>query len=351
MKKKVFLLLFVLYLVLTAQHVLANPASTNFEMRDFSFGSGGTEDSDSTNYGLWGILGLPDQGKLGSTNFQIGAGQVYTIMPAVPPAPTFTNPGNNYDRLKFVLNTAGNPDDVTYAIAISTDDFVTTNYVQSDGTIGTVLGFEDFKTYTNWGGAGGTYITGLDQDTAYKIKAKSRQGVYTETGWGPTATASTTVPTLTFGVDAHSITFDNLNAGNSYTDSSKSTTLTTTTNAYNGYIVYAYATDELKSGTNQIDHYSSPNSAPTTWAGTGFGYTTDDSDLIGGTGNRFTSGGPKYAGFIESSPGDPVADTAGPVLTELSNDEYTVSYRVTADGSQAAGTYQTTIIYIVVPTY
>ena len=339
---------------LLATSIFADPSSSNYKLRDFTFGSGGTENSSSTNYKVFGVAGDQPYGKPGSTNYQIGSGQNYTILPALPGAPTFTNPSTLYDRLKIVVNTSGNPTDTTYAIAIteSTDtNWTNIRYIQSDATIGSLLGLEDFLTYASWGGASGFYVTGLTQNTTYKIKVKARQGNFTETGWGPESSATTSVPSLTFGVDAYTITFDNLNSGNSYTDSSKSTVLTTSTNAYNGYIVYARETQPLTFGAQTIANYGSPNSAPTTWSGTAFGYTTNDSNLTGGTANRFTSGGPKYAGFGTTAPGDPVADTAGPVLTALSNDQYTVSYRVTADTAIVAGTYTSTIVYVVVPTY
>lgn len=344
----------ILILCLAIESAYAQPQSSNYKLRDYTFGSGGTENSSSTNYKVFGVVGDQPYGKPNSTNYQIGAGQNYTILPALPGAPTFTNPSALYDRLKIIINTSGNPSDTTFAIAITeTTDTNWSNirFIQSDQTVGSILGIEDFLTYSSWGGASGFYVTGLSQNTTYKIKVKARQGNFTETGWGPEATASTSVPSLTFGVDAHTITFDNLNSGNSYTDSSKSTVLTTSTNAYNGYIIYGRETQVLTSGSETIANFSSPNSAPTTWSGLGFGYTTNDSNLIGGTGNRFTSGGPKYAGFVTSTPGDPVADTAGPVLTELSNDQYTISYRVTADANTAAGSYLTTVVYVVVPTF
>ncbi|MBI1863168.1 hypothetical protein HYS00_03540, partial [Candidatus Microgenomates bacterium] len=96
---------------------------------------------------------------------------------------------------------------------------------------------------------------------------------------------------------------------------------------------------------------ASSNASPTSWSGVGFGYTTDDSNLTGGTVDRFTNGGPKYAGFGTSAPGDPVADHAGAITTPVSNESFTISYRVTGNVLTKAGTYSTTVIYTVVPTY
>ena len=340
--------------LLTTPGVFAGPTSTNFELRNYDFGSGATEDSSSTNFSLFGIAGEGSQGSLSSGNFGVGAGLPHTIMPALPPAPTFTNPGNTYDRLHIVIATAGNPSDTTYAIAIteSTDtNWNNIKYVQSDSTPGTILGIEDFQTYTAWGGASGSYITNLSENVTYKVKVKARQGNFTETGWGPESTATTDVPTLTFGVDSDAIVFNDLNSFNNYTDSSKSTVLTTSTNAYNGYLIYGFATQVLTSGVNTVPHYASPNSAPTTWTGYGFGYSTDDTNLVGGTANRFTDSGPKFAGFTGTSPGDPVADTSGPIVSTILSQDYAISYRVSANPTSLAGKYSTTLIYIVVPTF
>lgn len=345
------LLLTAHFLPLTSAHA-AFPASTNYQIQEYSFGAGGTMNSTSSNYGLSGFAGGVEFGRPGSTNFKMGSGLSYMLQANVPIAPTFSNPSDNYDRLQFIINTSNNPSDATYAIAISTDNFASdTRYVKSDNTIGTTLTNADFQTYVAWGGASGEYLTGLLQSTTYTIKVKARQGDYTESEFGPTAQAQTSTPSLTFSVSANTVNFSNLNAGNSYTDSSKTTILTTSTNAYNGYVVNARSTGPLTAGATTITDYASANSSPSTWTGNGFGYTTNDSSLTGGTANRFTSGGAKYAGFTTSSPGDPVADHVGPMTSAILNEQFTISYRVTVPNTQRAAQYNTTVLYIVVPSY
>lgn len=331
--------------------VYAGPQSTTYELKEWGFGSGATQGNTSPSYSLYGVAGQVENGKSTSANYGLNSGLVFAFQSNTPPAPVFTNPGSNYDRLKFVINNGSNPQDSTFAVAISTDDFATTSYVQSDNTVGTVLGAEDWRTYSSFGGTAGQYITGLSSSTTYKIKVKAQSGLYTESPWGPTGMATTVDPSLTFGIDSATLTFNNLNSSNSYTDSSKLTTLTTSTNAYNGYIVYGRVTQPLTFQSSTIDNYASTNASPTTWSGTGFGYTTNDSDLTGGTADRFTNGGPKYAGFVSSSPGDPVADHSSGVLSPITNEQFDVSYRVTASATTNAGNYQTTVLYIVVPTY
>lgn len=311
-------------------------------------------EASSASYSLHGMLGeQAGTADSQSDSYQVGPGIIFTEQANIPPAPTFTNPGSTYDRLKIVINTGGNPNDAEYAVAITTDNWTTTRFIQNDLTIGNSLGNEDFLDYTAWGGAGGEFITNLAADTNYTVKVKARQGNFTESAWGPIASASTSVPSLTFTVSGDAVIFDALTSANSWTDSSKSTTLTTSTNAYNGYTVFAHENRPL---TNQYDveipDYSSPNSAPTNWTGTGFGYTTEDSILAGGTANRFTDNGPNYAGFVTSLPGDPVADNTGPIIeTPISNESFNISYRVTGNEQIRAGSYQNTVIYIIVPTY
>ncbi|MBI3341692.1 hypothetical protein HY024_01060 [Candidatus Curtissbacteria bacterium] len=337
--------------------VLAGPQSTNYEIKDYSFGAGGTgaTGSNTTNYTIFGTAGELEYGKLTSTNYGVGSGLIWEIKAGVPPAPTFTNPATNYDRLKIVISIGGNPSDATYAVAISGDNFATdTRYVQSDFTIGSSFGASNFMTYATWGSASGKFITNLKNSTTYTVKVKARQGNFTESEYTQTAQATTSDSSLTFGVDSNNITFANLNGANSYTDSTKSTVLTTSTNAYGGYTIYTKETQALTSPDGTIADYGSANSAPTTWSGTGFGYTTNDNNLGGSGGTTRFSSGTKYAGFVTntSAPGDPAADNLGPVQDPaISNEQFTISYRVTADNTTKAGTYQNVIIYTIVPNY
>jgi len=351
-----FIFFFEILILISNLHAYAaQPSSTHFTIQEYSFGAGGTASSSSTHYSLNGIAGEVEFGRPSSTHFKVGSGLTYLMKSNVPPAPTLTNPSSNYDRLKIVINQGGNPSDAQFAVQISTDSAFLTNvnYVKSDNTVGSTLTTADFRSYTSWGGSSGVYITGLVSNTTYYVKAKARQGAYTESEFGPASSGTTTSnASLTFSVDSSTVTFNNLNAGNSYTDSSKTTVLTTSTNAYNGYVVNARETGALTAtGFGTISDYGSPNSAPTSWSGNGFGYTTSDSSLTGGTTDRFTNGGPNYAGFTTSSPGDPVADHVGPVLTAISNEQFTITYRVTVSNIQKAAKYTTTVLYMVVPSY
>ena len=83
----------------------------------------------------------------------------------------------------------------------------------------------------------------------------------------------------------------------------------------------------------------------------GYGYTSSDT-LVQGV-NKFNPAvcdgggtGPCFVPFTLSAPGDIVADNPGVISgSPITNEQFTVTHRVTAESSQAFGTYQTTIIY------
>lgn len=148
---------------------------------------------------------------------------------------------------------------------------------------------------------------------------------------------------LIFTLDATSKNFGVIQPGGNPTN--VSSTLTTTTNSSTGYVVYAWSTQLMTMGASTLADWTGTNASPTTFGNGsfGFGYTTDDASLTGGTADRFTNGGAKYAGFVHSGSGDPVADrTTGPVSGAVD----TITYRIAASGSQVSGTYTTIIVYV-----
>ncbi len=236
--------------------LLALPASTTYELKDYGMGSGGTANSTSTTYGMTGISGEQSAGKLSGTAYDLGSGMIFTNQANVPSAPTFTNPSNYYNKLLVTLAASQNPSDATYAIAISSDNFVTTQYVQSDATVGTTLGIEDYQTYTAWGGTSGTLIIGLLPNTTYKVKVKAMQGSKTETDYGPVATAATVGAKLSFDIDVAPTNVDNTVSTTNFGTLSPGTVTNTPdniwvdfdTNAENGGRVYIKSTNSgLKS--------------------------------------------------------------------------------------------------------
>ncbi len=127
--------------------------------------------------------------------------------------------------------------------------------------------------------------------------------------------------------------------------------LNVTTNAPGGYTVYIRHTGQLSNGTDDIDNLTggATNAVPTlfTAAGTeGWGYTTEDNDLAGGTGDRFTNPGNYYAPFDTSN--EPVVDNTNAVP---GGETVRVGHQVGIASTTPFGTYQTTIIYTVASTY
>ena len=202
-------------------------SSTNYSLENYELGGGGGGlDVNSTNYSLEAILGEL-AGQQASTNYKANSGLIFAQNASVPPAPTLVNSANWYNKLKITINqSSGDATDTEYAIVISTDNFVSdTRYVQSDNTIGSTLGPEDFQTYSAWGGASGEFIIGLVNNTTYYVKAKASHGKYSESGWGPVASAATVGLQVSFDIDIgggtdpgetaapYSIPFGNLTAG------------------------------------------------------------------------------------------------------------------------------------------
>ncbi len=176
------------------------PASTNYKLEGFSLGSAGGGQVGSSNYSINGVAGEVGGNPIVGSSYGIGPGLVFAELANVPKI-TVDNPGNYYNKLHFVVDTQGNPGDALYAIAISSDNFVTTQYIKSDGTIGSSLAFTDYQNYNAWGGSTGSVVSGLLGSTTYSFKAKAWQGKYSETNWGPVATGATVAPTLTFEID------------------------------------------------------------------------------------------------------------------------------------------------------
>lgn len=207
-------------LMLSAVMLAATPATSNYKLNSFGFGSGGVGNASTANYGLEGITGEVGGAVSGTATYSLKNGQIQSQQPAVPTA-TLTNPAQHYNKLKLVIGAQNNPADATFAIAISTDDFTTTSYVQNDNTVGPSLALDDYQTHVSWGGTGGFFITGLQNGTTYKVKVKARHGKFSETGYGPASSAATVEPSISFAVSTDtqttapfSLAFGDLLAGN-----------------------------------------------------------------------------------------------------------------------------------------
>lgn len=219
-------------------------------------------------------------------------------------------------------------------------------------SIGTTIGGTDIKSWTDNTTSTTVTTTGLTLHTSLVYYVNVRVTDNAGNVSSPVSSNGQVVaPSLSFTVSPANITFSNLGPLNSYADT-QTTTLTTSTNAYNGYVVRAFITDYLRNGATTIADFSPGTySSPATWSGseTGFGYTSSDT-TIGGS-DKFSSG-TLYAPFNHTGPGDIVADHTTTISgSPISNEAFTLTYKVKVPATQAAKTYSGTVIYTATAQY
>ncbi len=336
------------------------PASSNYQLEGYKLG-GSSGTSNSSNNSLYGVVGEGDEGVGNSSNYDLNAGDIYPIQANVPTAPTFVNSDSWYNKLHFTINASNNPSDAIFAIAITSDNWATVQYVQDDDTVGATLGTEDYQTYSNWGGSSGEYITGLSSDTTYKIKVKAMHGDFTESPYGPEATAATVSPSITASIGGISsgsslegVTTDvtttstDVSFGelpfNSRQEAANSVTVTT--NAVSGYQVSLRQESAMSSTSDNIDSVSGTNASPSAWPSTtimrsAYGYHSSDEVLKTGDANRFVSDD-TFAAFSTTS--YEIAYNSGPVT---SGEQTNVVYAIEVGKAQSAGVYTHTITYTI----
>lgn len=333
-------------------------SGSNYNIENPSVDQGG-EISSSTNYTSRESVGDANGEGLNSTNYKAFPGFEQHAAPGVPAQPTFTNTGGTlYNALDFVVATGdGQQSDVQYAIAISSDDFVTTNFIQTDDTVGSS---EAWQTYTQWGNGTGERVTGLLSSTSYKIKVKARFAADTETAYSVTAQAATVGASLT-------IVFAGINSGTTF--DGETTTITTTangvaygtlvvstptiaahqvtvtTNASGGFTTTVRQDGNLRTITSaEISTVPGTNASPSSWPGsitTGrFGYHSSDEDLCTGSATRFSTNNTWAA--LDTVPYE-VGCNMSPVP---SGETTTVTYKLEVGGLQDSGQYANVITYI-----
>lgn len=283
MKKRINLLLLLLFVF---------PASGSYRLEGYSFGGGAVTNSDSENFKIQGRLGEISDNMSKGSGYDLGAGLTFLRQSPVPKAGTLSNPSNWYNKLKLVIDSSGAPSDTKFAIAISKDDFTTTEYVRySDKSIGSSLTLTDYETFSNWGGASGLEIVGLDVGTSYAVKIRSMQSSFSESGWGPTAVSSTELPTLTFDIDVAEVDAESsapysINLGDLMPGVSVGTSkiwVDVDSNAASGVSVYIYGQN---AGLLSVSSGSSIGSttADLTSVTAGYGIQGDDLSYGGGSG-------------------------------------------------------------------
>ena len=359
---KIILVITSVVLLASAPIALAETlGSTNYQIENPSIDVGG-ELSSSTNYTSRESIGGSNDSSAQSTNYKVFPGFVQHAYPGVPATPTLTNTGGTlYNALDFIMATgSGQQTDTTYAIAISSDDFSTTYFIQADDTVGSSA---VWQTYTSWGSGSGQRVTGLASSTTYKINVKARYGADTETGYSQTASATTAAPSLT-------VTFAGVNSGTSVDGETTTTTttanaiafgslvinspkvaahqITVSTNATAGYSTTIQQNADLTSGSNTISPVSGTNASPASWPGsitTGkFGYHSTDQLLCTGTTTRFATNNTWAA--VETTAYEVACNTAA-----VSNEATKVSFKLEIGSNQQAGSYQNTLTFITSATY
>jgi len=239
-------------------------------------------------------------------------------------------------------------------------------------SIGTSAGATDVRGWTDNGTTASVTASSLTLDTSkiyfFNVRAVDNAG----NTQSPVISSDgqMVLPDLSFTVSSTSMTFADLTSSSSpaFTDGDdtsdgRKTTLTTSTNAFNGYVIRAFATALLTSGANTIADYNGGTYAsPDSWQSgdTGFGFTSTDTSVQGTNifqaatcpGGNALSGPGCFAPFTLTGPGDIVADhTASVSGTPISNEAFDIYYQVRVTYSQHAKTYSTSVIYTNTPTY
>lgn len=276
----------------------ALPATPNYQLNSFGFGSGGTANSTTSTYALEGTSGELSGQTASTATYSVKPGFNQTQQANVPKVAAFDNgSGVFYNKLRFVIDQQSNPSDALYAVSISTDNFVSdTNYVKSDMTVGGTLVLADYKTYTAWGGAAGATIIGLQPSTTYYLRIKATQGKFTESQYGPAASVATVSPQLTFSVSTNLITIGSLLAS-TVVDAPQTIDVTFATNAASGGDVYINGKNNGLLSTSKATTISSASG--------------DLSVLAKGFGARVTATGATTGAFASVSPYNGSANNVG----------------------------------------
>lgn len=180
----------------------ALPATTNYKLNSYGFGSGGTSKSSTATYSLEGISGELSGQSASTANASIKPGFIQSEQANVPKLASIdNNSGQYYNKLHFVIDNQNNPTDATYLVSVSTDNFASDiRYVQPDGTLINTISTSQYRTYGGWGGSAGSLMIGLLPSTNYSVRLRATQGKFTESAYGPISVQATAAPSLTFSL-------------------------------------------------------------------------------------------------------------------------------------------------------
>ncbi len=327
-----------IFILLGAKSIHADLDSNSFKIKGDTF-SAGSSGGTSTSYKISGDVN-PFSDLANSASFRQERGYNPLLQAFTPEAPTFTNPSLYYSKLRLTLNPSNNPSDTLFAIAVSSDDFVTTKYVQSDNSLSSTLGIEDYQTYSAWGGGSGLLVLGLDPSTTYKAQVKALHGDFTETGYGPaSAGVATSVPFITLSTPAGNASLATLNV--SSVNSTTDVALTINTNGDNGYQSYIRGTGNGSNpGLAHANGTLIPSSDTTLIAGIA-GYGAQASSATASIAAKYNVIG-DTVGAVELT-AQQLSSRNQPVTDEVTN----VRFKSTISNTTTAGTYTDTVYFTI----
>jgi hypothetical protein len=226
------------------------PATTNYQLNSYGFGSGGTANSSTTTYSLEGVSGELNGAPGSTANNTSKPGFVQTEQANVPQITLDNGSGQYYNKLHFVIDNQNNPTDATFLIAVTTTSTTNMNtatglsYVQPDGTLSATLSTSDYQTYSAWGSSSGSLVIGLTPSTTYYVAVRATRGKFSESAYGPVVSQATAAPSLTFGLvtssqstPPFSVSLGALSAGG-INSSAQTIDTSLTTNAASGGDIY-----------------------------------------------------------------------------------------------------------------
>lgn len=409
MIKKLVITIFLALLVALPINVNAqNLNSTNYTLLAPSIDSS-VGIVDSTNYSILGGTSPVDDFTTSSTNYRFKGGTASFIEAYVPSVTCFetsTNSGTTnctgipgadgmrgvcstpgcYNRAKLEINANNNPLDVKYSIQIATNSLFTTGvqYITGANRLPkSTLALSDFLYKCEWEGtisvgycaaANTTYqkynILGLTPGTLYYVrvaalKGTATNGTFSQSEWGPSATATTENTSITFDID---ITTNIVNPSTPPYNLNSVNIVPEATSTSSEYIVFKITSNALN-GTRTLIKSANANLTHISLADTIASYTGDLDSVANGFGirndsttNSQTNSGNLGTITVSSTPTDytdtGAANKVGGVPTTLTqlfnsnnlpilNGVSAYKLKVKADFSKRAGIYTET--FSVVP--
>jgi hypothetical protein len=316
-------------------------SSSNYQLQNYSIGPGATNSSSSTTYKLQGTVGEQANGSTAGSTKTANNGSVQTEQLNVPGAPTLSNgSGTYYNQLGCIINTSNDPSDTTYAIEVATNSsFTSPSYVQASDTLGAS---PVYQSYSSWGGGSGFLIIGLSSSTTYYVKVAAKEGLFTNTEYGPYASLATVNPTITFSVSPNSASLGSFLPNTIVTSSNLS--FSYATNAASGGNVYVIGKNNgfLSSSQSYLIPAYSGNLASTSQ---GFGIQASNPNQTSGgpltTVSPFNGTGNTVG--AESNTLQPILTTSAPIVGGTANADVQAKASSTAP---AVNDYQEVFTFI-----